>query len=143
MLASKRILKNYDTLLSLLKFSLKNSQNLEFKEFSLVESLLKLIKSLEISIRGLFNKNFSYKEAHYNKLLRSLFSTEYQKYKKYIDTNEKKELIRYFKLLLDLANFTIEKDEELEIDIIDKELRKIITFLEPVLIKLGMTNMSK
>lgn len=143
MLASRRILKNYDILLDLLKFSLKNSHNSEFRKFSLIDSLLQLLKSLESNLRGLFSKNFDYKEAHYDRLLKSIFNKDYQEYKNYINTDEKEELIRYFKLLTELTNFTIEKDEGFEIDIIDSELKKIINLLDPLLIRLKLAILSK
>ncbi len=136
MLASKRILRNYDKLLNLLRFSLKNADNPEFRDFDLVRNYLHLLKNLERNIKILFNLEFEHKGANYDTLLRSIFHDDLLEYKDYINNEEKEELVRSFKLLIELTNFTIDREGEGEVNIIDKELQELICLLSPLLEKI-------
>jgi len=139
MLASKRILKTYDILLNLLRFSLKNADNPEFREFALINSYLQLLKSLDNNLKFLGNRHM---EFDYGKLLDSVFHNDLKEYRDYIDNDEKRELVRNFKLLIDLTNFTIEREGEIEINIIDKEFQKILNLLAPLFKKIGVKDLS-
>ncbi|MBA7532067.1 hypothetical protein ES705_24293 [subsurface metagenome] len=133
MLAAKRVSKAYDVLLKFLKFSLKNSSNPEYRGFSLVENYLQLLRELAYKLKKLINYPFNYLESDYEELLRIIFKDELQEYKDYIDDDEKKELIRYFELIIDLADYAIDREGEVEVGIIDQELKLVISCLAPFL----------
>ena len=78
----------------------------------------------------------------YGKLLDSVFHNDLKEYRDYIDNDEKRELVRNFKLLIDLTNFTIEREGEIEINIIDKEFQKILNLLAPLFKKIGVKDLS-
>ena len=133
MLAAKRVSKAYDVLLKFLKFSLKNSSSPEYRGFSLVENYLQLLRELAYKLKKLINYPFNYLESDYEELLRIIFKDELQEYKDYIDDDEKKELIRYFELIIDLADYAIDREGEVEVGIIDQELKLVISCLSPFL----------
>jgi len=138
MLAAKRVLKAYDVLLKFLKFSLKNSNSPEYRGFSLVENYLQLLRELAYKLKKLINYPFNYLESDYEVLLRIIFKDKLQENKDYIDNNEKKELIKYFKLIIDLADYTIDREGEVEVSIIDQELKLVINCLSPFLRELEL-----
>lgn len=133
MLAAKRVSKAYDVLLKFLNFSLKNSSNPEYRGFSLVENYLQLLRELAYKLKKLINYPFNCGESDYEELLRIIFKDELQEYKDYIDDDEKKELIRYFELIIDLADYAIDREGEVEVGIIDQELKLVISCLSPFL----------
>ena len=67
-------------------------------------------------------------------LVKGLFG----KYDYVIPNEEKKELVRYFELIIDLANFAIDREGEVEVVIIDQELKLVISCLSPFLIESGL-----
>ncbi len=140
MLAAKRVLRSYDVLLKFLKFCIKNAENPEYKEFALVTSFLQLLKDLEYNLKGVFNPPFNYMETDYDYLLRAIFKDELQEYQHHIDDNNKIELIQRFDLLMDLANCTIDREEEgeVEVDIIDSKLKIVMRALSPLLKKIKL-----
>ncbi|MBY8983690.1 MAG: hypothetical protein KGD65_01330 [Candidatus Lokiarchaeota archaeon] len=137
MLAAKRILKSYSILLKLLKFSISNANNPEYKEFALITSFLQLLKDLENNLKNIFISPFNYMETEYDKLLRIIFKEELLYYQPYIDNTEKEELIRRFRFLIDLANCTIDREGEgeVEVDIIDEKIKIVMKSLSPLLRK--------
>lgn len=138
MLAAKRVSKAYDVLLKFLKFSLKNSSSPEYRGFSLVENYLQLLRELAYKLKKPIHYPFNCGESDYEGLLRNIFKGELQEYKDYIDNEEKKELVRYFELIIDLANFAIDREGEVEVVIIDQELKLVISCLSPFLIESGL-----
>jgi hypothetical protein len=138
MLTQKRVLRSYGILLKLLKFSIKNASNPAYREFSLISSFLQLLKDLNDSLKDVFNPPFNYMEEEYDYLLRAIFKDELQEYLSYIDNNEKKELIQRFKLLIDLANCAIEREGEVQVDIIDRKLKIVMNSLSPLLKKVKL-----
>ena len=132
----ERILRNYKFFLEILKFALKNDDNVEFKRFSLVDTLNQLLKELEERI----DKNFPYsmesRPLSYEVLLKCIFKDELEEYKPYINSSIKRELIRRFEFLGDLTDSSYDMWDEvsIEVDVIDDEVGRIITFLQPLLV---------
>lgn len=139
MLSEKRVFKSYEILLELLKFSIRNSDNSEYTQFALINSFLQLLRDLEHNLKDIFNPPFNYLETDYDGLLSTIFKDELQEYQKHINTNEKKELIRHFRFLIDLANFAIDREGEVEVGIIEKNLRLVMDSLSPLLRKTRLT----
>lgn len=136
MLALKRIIKNYNIFLDLLKFSLKNADNPEFKDFSLISNYLLSLKDLEHNLRDVYSWDINDMELNYAELLELIFKDEEHDYKRYIDNDEKEELVRRFELMIDLADCSIDREGEIEVDIIDKEIREIKNRFLPLLKRL-------
>ncbi len=68
-------------------------------------------------------------------MLRAIFKDELQDYQHYIDDDKKKELIQRFNLLMDLADCVIDREGEIEVDIIDRKLKIVMKSLSPLLKK--------
>ena len=98
MRSGRRILKYYEILLKFLRFSIRNADNLEYSEFSMITNYLQLIKDLEYSLKDHFN--FNHLEEDYDFLLTAIFKDELSVYRRYINTTEKRELIRRFKFII-------------------------------------------
>ena len=136
MLAMKRILRNYDIFRDVLKFALKNNDNVEFKRFSLVNTFNQLLKELEERIDKIFLESIENKPLDFEILVKSIFKSELKEYRPCINSSGKKELIRRFEFLMDLANSSMDMEDvggSVEITVIDEEIRRIKTFLQPLL----------
>lgn len=136
MLALKRILRNYDVFRDVLKFVLKNNENVEFKRFSLVNTFDQLLKELEERIDKIFLESIESKPLDFEILLKSIFKGELKEYRPCINSSGKKELIRRFEFLMDLANSSMDMEDmggSVEITVIDEEIRRTKTFLQPLL----------
>lgn len=132
----ERILRNYRIFLAVLKFALKNDDNVEFKKFSLVDTLNQFLKELEERIDKMFGFVWG-KPLSYEVLLNSIFDDELEEYKPCINSSIKRELIRRFEFLGDLTDSSSDMwdgDCSIEVDIIDVEIKRIITFLQPLLV---------
>ncbi|KKM99668.1 hypothetical protein LCGC14_1145580 [marine sediment metagenome] len=138
MLNTKRILKFYDILLKLLRFSIKNAKNPDYKEFDLVRNYLQLLKDLELNLQGVFNSPFTYTEIIYENALKIIFKDKLQHYLIYIDSSEKKELIQRFMLLPELADCAIDKEGEEELGIIYRNMKIMINSLSPFLKQINL-----
>lgn len=138
MLKTKRITRAYSALLSFLKFCLKYSSHPDFGHYSLVENFLQLLIELEDSLRGQFN--FHSFGPSYQKLIKILFKEEADEYRAYIDNSKKENLVKKFQLILNIVDFAIEREGEVEVVIIDRELKKIISFLSPFLNEINKKN---
>ena len=137
-LNTKKILKLYGILLKLLKFSIKNNINPEYKEFDLVRNYLQLLKDLELNLQGVFNSPFAYAEIIYDNALKVIFKDKLQDYLTYIDSSEKKELIQRFMLLPELADCAIDKEGEEELGIVYRNMKIMINSLSPLLKQINM-----
>jgi len=132
----ERILRNYKTFLEILKFALKNDDNVEFKRFSLVNTLNQLLEELEERIDKIFPYSMESRPLSYEVLLKCIFKDELEEYKPYINSSIKRELIRRFEFLGDLTDSSYDMWDEvsIEVDVIDDEVGRIITFLQPLLV---------
>ena len=132
----ERILRNYKFFLEILKFALKNDDNVEFKRFSLVDTLNQLLKELEERIDKIFPYSMESRPLSYEVLLKCIFKDELEEYKPYINSSIKRELIRRFEFLGDLTDSSYDMWDEvsIEVDVIDDEVGRIITFLQPLLV---------
>lgn len=139
-----RILRNYRIFLAVLKFALKNDDNVEFKRFSLVDTLNQLLRELEERIDKIFPNSMESKPLSYEVLLKSIFKEngvvdddELEEYKPYINSSNKRELIRRFEFLMDLTDSSSDMWDgaySIEVNVIDDEIRRIMTFLQPLLV---------
>ena len=134
MASLRRILRNYDVFLDVLKFSLKNDDKKEFNRFSLVSTLNQLLKELEERLDKIFPERFESKPHDYEGLLESIFKDELEEYRPYIDSSSKKELVRRFEFFMYLNDISMEMMDEVEVTVIDKEIRRIKTLLQPLLV---------
>ncbi len=139
----ERILRNYKKILEILKFALKNDDNVEFKRFSLVNTLNQLLEELEERIDKIFPYGTESRPHSYEVLLKSIFrengvvnDDELEEYRQYINSSSKRELVRRFEFLMDLTDSSYDMWDlvSIEVDIIDDEIRRIITFLQPLLV---------
>ena len=132
----ERILRNYKTFLEILKFALKNDDNVEFKRFSLVNTLNQLLEELEERIDKIFPYSMESRPLSYEVLLKCIFKDELEEYKPYINSSIKRELIRRFEFLGDLTDSSYDMWDEvsIEVDVIDDEVGRIITYLQPLLV---------
>ncbi len=143
MLASRRIWRNYDVFLDLLKFSMKNDDKSEFKRFSSVSTLNSLLKELEERIDKNFPVRIKSKPHAYEVLLESIFKEELEDYRPHINTSSKKELVRRFESFMNLIDSSMDMYDgvtSFENDIIDKEIERIKAPLEPLLIAMRNQN---
>ena len=126
------IFQNYDILLELLKFSIEYDNNPQFKDFFLVRSYNQLLKEFKKGIRKNF-VNLDHR-SDYKSLLKLIFKERMQKYITYIDTQEKRELIKDFQIIMKVYDYAIDEEEDCyELGIIAKNMGKIIANLRPVL----------
>jgi len=126
------IFQNYDILLEHLKFSIEHDNNPQFKDFFLVRSYNQLLKEFTKGIR----KNFANLDhrSDYKSLLKLIFKERIQKYIIYIETQEKRELIKNFEIIMKVYDYAIEEEEDYyALDTINKNMREIIANLQPVL----------
>ena len=132
----ERILRNYRIFLAVLKFALKNDDNVEFKRFSLVNTLNQLLKELEERIDKIFPCSTKSRPHSYEVLLKSIFKDELEEYKPCINSSSKRELIRRFEFLGNLTDSSYDMWDlvSIEVDIIDDEVRRMMTFLQPLLV---------
>lgn len=165
MLPSERIITKYPILLRLLKFAVRNDDNPEFQALSLVDSYIQVLIEIETNLDEVFNEKVRGKTSlELDEILFSLFKDEvpnYEKwelerqeinnkvqdFKKFINTEEKRELIRKFKLINELTDMAYDRrldddDEETIIgyglwylEEVDKEMNKILTCFRPILKK--------
>ena len=158
MLPSERIIKNCKTYLELLKFAIMHDSDPKFKDYSLVNNYIQVLKEVEDNLDEMSNEKVRDKNPlDFDSLLYSLFKDEVlnhknysdrvqaikektQEFKKFIDTKEKRKLIRNFELVMDLTDIAIERDLDDEecgglwwLEEIDKELNKITTYFCPIL----------
>ena len=136
MLGLKGILRNYEIFFDVLKFALKNDDNIEFKRFCLVSTFNQLLKELEERHDRIFIERIESKPLAYEILLKSIFKDELKEYKSCINSSSKKELVRSFEFLMDLADSSLDMLDgggSAEIAVIDKELRRVKIFLQPLL----------
>jgi len=137
MFSLKRILRNYEVFLKVLKFALKNDDSVEYKRFSLVSTLNQLLKELEERIDDIFPNSMKSKPHAYESLLESIFKDTLEEYRSWINSSDKKELVKRFEFLMDLTDSSKNMWDgvfSLEVSIIDGEIRKIISFLQPLLV---------
>ena len=127
-----RILRNYRIFLAVLKFAIKNDDNVEFKRFSLVNTLNQLLKELEERVDKIFR--FRDRPHSYEVLLESIFDDELEEYKPHINSSSKRELIRRFEFLMHITDCSSEWIDGVEVDVVDDEVRRIKTFLQPLLV---------
>lgn len=159
-LPSERILNNYDIYLDLLKFALKHDSNPEYKDLSLVDTYNQLLKNIEKAINEVFNEKvreenslemdeilFSFFKDEDQNYDRQVINNKVQDFKKFINTEEKRELIRKFELIMiltDIASDRAYDDEEVgglwRLEEVDKELNKITTCFHPILKKIEKRN---
>ena len=170
MLPSERIIKKYPILLRLLKFAVRNDDNPEFQALSLVDSYIQVLIEIETNLDEVFNEKVRTKNPlDFNKLMYSLFKDEVQNYedyilkrqainnkvqefKKFLNTEEKRDLIRKFEVVMQLTDMAYDRspddkeyadmgyyDEEggglWYLEVVDKELNKILTCFRPILKK--------
>ena len=138
-------MRNYDVFLDVLKFSLKNDDNIEFKRFSLVNTLNQLLKELEERVDKIFHFIEDKPDA-YEVLLKSIFrengvvnEDELEEYRQYINSSSKKELVRRFGFLMHITDCSMEWMEGLEVGVIDVEIRRVKNFLQPLLVVMSTT----
>jgi len=133
----KRVLRNYDTFLEFLKFAVRNNEDPQFKDYSLVKNYIELLEDLEKDI----NKQLSAvvlddeNRLEFSLLTKSIFKQELSEYKKYINCNEKEELIRKFQVLMVMSDIVLDRhmsDDHL-VKTIDYEIGKYKTLAEPLL----------
>jgi len=74
-------------------------------------------------------------------LLKSIFKEngvvdddELKEYKPYINSSSKRELIRRFEFLMYITDCSMEWMDGVEVDVVDDEMRRIITFLQPLFV---------
>ena len=133
----KRILRSNGILLNLLKFSLKNNDKRDYQKFSFVSTLNQLLGDLEEKIDKIFPNSMKSEPLSYIDLLDSIFKSELEEYKPYIDSGIKKKLIRKFEFLMELTNSSMDMMDgsySPEVDIIDNEIQKLISILHPLLV---------
>ena len=136
---SRRIERDYNIFLALLKFSIKNDTTPEFRDFSLVNSYIEILMEIEGELNKQFNKDFSYAQYSYETLLDAIFKEKTQKYLPFIDNDQKKQLVLRFQLIIEITNMAIEREpEEIEgmapwIEDIYNELKKIKERFLPVI----------
>ncbi|MHA2037669.1 MAG: hypothetical protein ACW98X_14625, partial [Promethearchaeota archaeon] len=117
---------------------IKNEDNPEYKEFDLINNFLQLLKDLDFGLKYVFTPPFNSMKGAYDELLKIIFKDELLDYQYYIDSNKKKELIQRFNLLIDLTDYTIDREGEAEVDIIDKKLERVMNNLTPLLKKVKL-----
>ncbi len=167
MLPSERIIKKYPILLRVLKFAVRNNNNPEFQDLSLVDSYIQVLTEIEANLDEVFNEKVREKNPlERDKILSSFLGDEVpedeyetwvekrqainnkvQEFKKFLNTEEKRELIKKFELIMDLTDMAYDRfpdDEEEEtiigyglwyLEEVDKELNKILTCFRPILKK--------
>jgi len=165
MLPSERIITKYPILLRLLKFAVRNDDNPEFQALSLVDSYIQVLIEIETNLDEVFNEKVRGKTSlELDKILSSFLGDEVpefedyilkrqainnkvQDFKKFINTEEKRELIRRFELIMELTDMALDRsldDEEEEtilgdglwyLEEVDKEMNKILTCFRPILKK--------
>ncbi len=171
MLPSERIIKKYPILLRLLKFAVRNDNNPEFQELSLVDSYIQVLTEIEANLDEVFNEKVKEKTSlGLDKILSSFLGDEAPEYetwvekrqainnkvqdfkKKFVNTEEKRELIRRFELIMELTDMAIDRslDDKEYVDMshgneeedglwyleeVDKEMNKILTCFRPILKK--------
>jgi len=133
----RRVWRNYDIFLEFLKFAIKNNEDPQFKDYSLVKNYIELLEDLEKDI----NKQLSAvvlddeNRLEFSLLTKSIFKQELSEYKKYINCNEKEELIRKFQVLMVMSDIVLDRhmsDDHL-VKTIDYEIGKYKTLAEPLL----------
>lgn len=137
MFSLRRILRNYNVFLEVLKFALENNDNIEFKRFSLVSTLNQLLKGLEERIDKIFPNSMKSEPRAYEDLLEDVFKDKIEKYRPWINTNNKKDLVKRFEFLMNLTDSSEDMWDgvlSLEVIVIDDEIRRVITFLQPLLV---------
>ena len=170
MLPSERIIKKYPILLRLLKFAVRNDDNPEFQALSLVDSYIQVLIEIETNLDEVFNEKvrgktslklddilfslFKDEVPNYEKweLERQAINNKVEEFKKFLNTEEKRELIRKFKLINELTDMAYDRslnDEEYAdmgyydeeegglwyLEVVDKGLNKILTCFRPILKK--------
>ncbi|TKJ23197.1 MAG: hypothetical protein CEE43_03430 [Promethearchaeota archaeon Loki_b32] len=171
MLPSDRISKKYPTLLKLLKFAIRNDDNPEFQDFSLVDSYIQVLIEIETNLDEVFNEKVRGKTSlGLDEILFSFFKDEVpedeyktwveerqainnkvQDFKEFINSEEKKDLIRKFKLINELTDMADDRclDDKEYVDMgygneeeggglwyleeVDKEMNTILTCFRPIL----------
>ena len=76
----------------------------------------------------------------YEVLLESIFKEELEEYRPCINSSSKKELVRRFEFLMDLTDSSMDMMDGAyspEVDVIDDEIRRIKTFLQPLLVAMS------
>lgn len=165
-LPTKCILDKYDTYRKILKFSIKNDDNPQYKDFSLIDSYIMILIEIEKNLDGIFeekvrirhstNYEEPLKESKFESLLYSIIyedsenfdeEDEIHQLKMNINEEKKKELIRRFELVMELSDCALDRihdDEEvgplMRFKIIDNELSKILTYFSPILNKILYNN---
>ena len=144
----------------MLKFAIKHDNDPEFKDLTLVNSYIQVLKEIEGNLNEIFNGKARKESAlDFNSLLYSLFKDDFEDYKNhseetkaidksmqefriFIDTKEKRELIRDFELVMSLTDMALDRAEDDEeggglwwLEEVDKELSKISTCFEPIINK--------
>jgi len=137
---SRRIIKNYDLFLALLKFSIKNDNKQEFQDLYLVNSYCQILKEIEDNLCKKFGEKFRDPSKDFAAQLRDVFREDLKECLPFIDNNEKKELIMRFHLIMYLHDVAIDRSlDDLEagglgwLRDIYTELKKIKTYFIPVL----------
>lgn len=140
---AENIRDSYNFFLDVLKFVLKNEDNPQFKDLSLVENYNSLLKDLSSRIdeslagSGRFTKKLTFEPMDVEMLVETIFGFEHEVYKEYIDSDAKEELIRHFQLILNLTDMALEylyEDTSFfsGLDLIDAELRNLRELLRPI-----------
>ena len=122
-----------------LKFAVKNNEDPQFKDYSLVRNYIELLEDLEKDINKIFSEPVTYKDdmLEYPILLKTIFKEDLPEYKDFIDNSDKKKLVEKFHLLMNLVDIVHERSfpepDGYAAKIIDKEIKKYKTLLEPLL----------
>lgn len=111
---SDRIQRDYDFFLKLLKFCIKNDSKEEFRDFSLVSSYLQILTEVEKKLTKKLGTNFMNEPYDYDHLLTYFFRGRAKEYRPLIDNKEKKELLKRFQMIIDIANMAIDRKPEEE-----------------------------
>ena len=123
-------LRFYDIFLSFLKFVLRNNDLPQFKHYSLIENYLQFLADFKNSIKF---KGFEYEELGYEELLKSIFTTDLEAFRPYINERESRDLIRNFEILIHLYNFLSDRMGQIEAKIIYREIKKFRKELDPLI----------
>lgn len=121
---SDRINRDYDFFLKLLRFCIKNDSKEEFRYFSLVSNYLQILTEIEKNLIKKLETNFMNDPYDYDPLLNYFFRGRAKEYRPLIDTQEKKELLHKFQMIIDIANITIERNPE--------EIEGMITWMKDI-----------
>ncbi|NVM44603.1 MAG: hypothetical protein HWN79_06785 [Candidatus Lokiarchaeota archaeon] len=101
-----------------------------------MSTLTQLLGDLEENINRIFQCSMKSKPLSYDNLLDSIFKDEVEEYRLYIDSDDKKKLIRKFEFLMELTNSSMDLMDGYsspEVDAIDNEIQKIQSLLRPFL----------